>query len=248
MAAVTSAVVGIAAAVATTTASFVQASKQKKAMRQAEADAAKAMAEARKKIQVNYMRELAIKKEPYELARLAATSTAAQLVEAGRESERGAQSTGGRALMAQNVAQGEIRSAMGQELMGLERATVEEQSRLRDIGAQLDLGELMGAQQAAADAQEARAAAIQQGFQGITSLAGATGNALALYPKGPPGFVPPDPLLGYKPIVTPSFSELGPESGGTEVKGLIGDQSLSGQYGDFGSSFGSAGLGGGIVK
>ena len=212
-------------------------------MRQAEADAAKSMAEARKKLEVNYMEQLSIYKEPYELAREAAVVQGAQAIEAGKESERGAGAVAGRLQMAQNVTQGEVRSQIAAELKARQQAILDEEARLRDIKTQLDLGEVMGAQQAMADAQEARTAAIQQGFQGIASLAGQTGSALALYPKGPPGFVPPDPLLGYKPISTPS--DITPISGGTaEIQGLADNSFLSGQYGDFGSSFGSAGLGG----
>jgi membrane peptidoglycan carboxypeptidase len=59
---------------------------------------------------------------------------------------------------------------MGQELMGLQQLSAQEESRLRDIGVQLDLEEVAGAQLAAANAQELSAQATQQGMQGLTSL------------------------------------------------------------------------------
>jgi hypothetical protein len=160
---------GLAISAASTTNSFIQAGKQKKAQRQAEADAAAAMAEARKKLEINYAEERAIKKEPYELAREAVVSTAAQTMDAATESDKGAETAAGRVMMAQNVGQAEIRNAMGQELNAIEDDIINEDSRLRDIGVQLDLGEVEGAQLAARDAQEASAAATAQGFEGLAS-------------------------------------------------------------------------------
>jgi hypothetical protein len=70
---------------------------------------------------------------------------------------------------------------MGQELMNLEKLSATEESRLRDVNVQLDLGEAAGAQQAAADAQEARSAAMAQGFQGVSSMAGYAAEMVPLY-------------------------------------------------------------------
>lgn len=160
----------VAATAATTTMSFVQAGKQKKAMQQAEKDADEAMQEARKKLQVNVFDQLSINKEPFELQREAMLSQGAQAIQAGVESERGAAATAGRVQMAQNEAQAGIRTAMGQELQELERISAQEEGRLRDIGVQLDLEEVAGAQLAAANAQELQAQALQQGMEGVTSI------------------------------------------------------------------------------
>jgi hypothetical protein len=151
--------------------SFIQSSKQEKLKRQAEADAAKAIAEARKKLGVNYTDELAIQKEPYELQRETMLSAGNQAIQAGVESERGAATTAGQVMMAQNEAQAGIRTEMGKELTDIKNKQVAEESRLRDLGVQLDLGEAEGAQLAARDAEEASAAAMSQGFEGVTSLA-----------------------------------------------------------------------------
>ena len=174
---------GLVVAAASTTQSFIQAGQQKKKQRQAEAKAAEAMAEARKKLEVNFAESLSIQKEPYELAREALLSQGALAIQAGVESDRGAEATAGRVQMAQNVEQAGIRGAMGQELMGIEQQIVNEDSRLRDIGVQLDLGEVEGAQLAARDAEEARAAAIAQGMEGIESFAQQGLSAVPLFPK-----------------------------------------------------------------
>lgn len=160
---------GLAISAASTTNSFIQAGKQKKSQREAEAKAAEAMAEAKKKLEVNYAKNLSIQKEPYELAREAITSMGAQNIQAGVESDRGAETTAGKVQMAQNLAQADVRGAMGQELTDINKQIINEDSRLRDLGVQLDLGEAEGAQLAARDAEEARAAAITEGMQGLSS-------------------------------------------------------------------------------
>lgn len=174
---------GLAATAATTTGSFIQAGKQRRLQQQAEADAAKAMADARKKLEVNYYKSLAIQKEPYELEREALISAGAQAIEAGRESERGAAAVAGRVQMAQQEGQAGIRTAMGKELSDLEKLTATEEGRLRDIGVQLDLEEVAGAQQAAAQAQEAAQKASAEGVQGVTSFIGQAAAAAPLYAK-----------------------------------------------------------------
>lgn len=160
---------GLAVSAAGTGMSFIQAGQQKRAQKKAEAAAAEAMAAARKKLEVNYAEERAIKKEPYELAREAMLSQGALALQAGVESERGAEATAGRIQMAANQGQADIRTAMGQELTDIEKDIINEESRLRDLGVQLDLGEAEGAQLAARDAAEAAAQSTMEGFQGLTS-------------------------------------------------------------------------------
>jgi len=177
------AVAGLAATAGSTTMSFLQAGKQKSAMRQAERDADQAMQEARKKLEVNFYDNLSIQKEPYELEREALLSQGAQAIQAGVESERGAAATAGRIQMAQQEGQAGVRSAFGQELTALERMSAQEESRLRDVGVQLDLGEVEGAQLAAANAQELGAQATQQAMQGVTSLGQQAVSLIPLFEK-----------------------------------------------------------------
>ena len=170
MAVTTAIVIGATAAVAGTSMSFIQAGEQKKAQRQAEKDADEALANAKKKLETNFYAAQGIKKEPYELEREALLSQGAMAIQAGVESERGAAATAGRVQLAQQQGQAAVRSAMGQELTNLENKQLAEQSRLNDIGVQLDLGEVEGAQLAAANSAELSAQAMQQGFQGLTSV------------------------------------------------------------------------------
>jgi hypothetical protein len=181
MGAITGAIIGLGTTAVTTGMSFAQAAKQNQLMKEAQAKADQAMNEARKKLEVNYYDQLAIKKEPYELQREAMLSSGAQALEGAREADRGAAATAGRLQAMQNQAQADIRTQMGQELMALEKLSATEESRLRDVDVQLDMGEAMGAQMAAKDAQEARTAALGQAFQGISGMAGYAAEMVPLY-------------------------------------------------------------------
>ncbi len=165
--------------------SFAQAGQQRKAQEKAEREAARAMASARKKLEVNYLDALGIQKEPYELEREALLVAGAQGVEAARESERGAAAGVGRIQLAQQKGQQGIRSAMGQEMTALDRAAAAEESRLRDVGVQLDLGEVAGAQMAASDASQAAAAANTQVFQPLAAFGAEALEAAPLFSKTP---------------------------------------------------------------
>jgi hypothetical protein len=206
MAVTTAAVIGIAATAASTTMSFVQAGKQKEAMRNAERDADEAMQAARKKLEQNFYNKLSIQKEPYELQREALLSQGAQAIQAGVESERGAAATAGRIQMAQQEGQAGIRSAMGQELSNLEKLSAQEDSRLRDVGTQLDLEEVAGAQLKAANAQELAAQAEQQGWQGVVSTAGQVASALPLFAQNPSA---QKSALGDMKMTTEEFQKFG---------------------------------------
>lgn len=170
-AATTIAAVGVGVSAAGAGASFVQAAKQQGLQRKAEAAAEKAMAEARKKLDVNFYDQLSINKEPYELQREALLSQGAQAITAAQEGERNVAATAGRVAMAQNEAQGQIRTAMGREMQDLERLSATEESRLRDINVQIDMERAKGAQLAARDAQRQSAQATQQGIAGIQNAA-----------------------------------------------------------------------------
>lgn len=178
------AIIGIASTVATTAMSFAQANKQKQLQKQAEQEADKAMFAARKRLEVNYMDALSVQKEPYELAREAMLAQGTQATNAAQEGEtRGVATTAGKVQMGQNEAQGDIRTAMGKELTEIERLKVAEDARLRDLNVQLDLGEIEGAQMAAANAEQMKNQALEQGFAGVTSAATQGANLIPLYGK-----------------------------------------------------------------
>lgn len=181
MAAGTAAIIGAVSSGVGAIMSFAQAAEQQKNIQKAQEAAAKFMSEARKKIEVNYMDQLSIQKEPYELQREALLVSGAQAIQAAAEGDRGAAAAAGRVQMAQTEAQGQIRTEMGKELTEIDRLKAQEESRLRDIGVQLDLGEVEGAQRAMADAEEAKSRAMMQGFQGIQGVATNAAQLVPLY-------------------------------------------------------------------
>jgi hypothetical protein len=191
------AIIGIASSLGGAAMSFTQANKQKKLQGQAEAEAAKALAEARKRLDVNYMDALSVQKEPYELQREAMISQGAQALEAGKEGEdRGAAVVAGKIYGLQKEAQGGIRTAMGKELTDIERLKVAEESRLRDLQTQLDLDVAAGAALAERNAAEMAAQSTAQGFEGLTSAATQVANLVPLFPKS-------DTVNNGNPITSP---------------------------------------------
>lgn len=168
-------ITGIAGAVisaGTTAASFIQAGQQKRKQQDFEADAARALAEARKKLQVNYAEAMSVNKEPYNQERLAMLSAGAQIAQAAAESERGAAAVAGKLLASQQAGQADIANRQGIDMQNIQNAILEEESRLRDVNVGLDVQEIAGQQQAAADAKLAADMATQQGIQGIANTVG----------------------------------------------------------------------------
>jgi hypothetical protein len=167
----TTAIIGIASVAVSAggaSANFIQANKQMKLKRQAEQDAKKAYEEAKKQINVNPWDALGIPKEAYELERQAFLSQGAQAIAAGQEGDRGAAATAGRIQMAQNVQQGDVRTAMSKEMQDLAKLSATEQANIKDQIAGLSLQEAQGYQTQAKEAKEARAKLIQEGTKGVT--------------------------------------------------------------------------------
>ena len=144
-------------------------------MKKAQAAAAKATAQAKKELSVNYMKGLSIAKEPYELEREALAQAGASALQAGVEGDqRGAGAVAGRVLMAQQQQQAQQRAAMSKEMSQLERLAAQEESRLGTARATVDLGEAAGAQKAAQDAammaQYNKQQGMQQAVKGVTGI------------------------------------------------------------------------------
>ena len=175
-------IVGVALSAVGTGLSFAQAGKAKRAARDAESKAAEQMRLARKRLDINYLDELAIQKEPYELAREAALQQGATALEAAREGDqRGVAATAGRLEVAQDAAQGQIRAQMGREMSNLDRLAAEEDARLRDLNVQLDLGEVQGFQSQAANQEALANQAMMQGFQGAVNTVSQAASLVPLY-------------------------------------------------------------------
>ena len=139
------------------------------------------MAEARRQLQVNYAKQMSIKKEPYAQERMAMLSQGQQVVDAASESDRGAASAAAQVLMGQQVGQADITNRQGTDLQNIENAILEEESRLRDINVDLDMQEVEGQMAAAADMRTQAAQQTQEGIQGIANTAQAGLSMIQLY-------------------------------------------------------------------
>lgn len=166
-------IAAISSAALSTGMSFAQASKQRKLQQEAEREAQKAFDEAKAQLEVNYLEGLGVAKEPYELEREALIQAGAQALQAGVEGEtRGAAATAGRVLMAQQEQAAQQRAAMSKEMQQLELLAAQEEARLQQQRTQLDIGEAVGQQQRAQEAQRLRQQAMGQAVGGLFDIAG----------------------------------------------------------------------------
>jgi len=152
----------LAVSAGTTVASGAQAAKQRKIMEGSEAEANKYMKDARKRLNVNVYEELSVNTDIYDKER----DTLASVGESYVELTAGQDRAGGNVQNVFNAVQAgneKISMKEAKEVDKLNLEIADEEARLLDIGTQLDLGEVVGAQKKAADA-EAKATAFQGDF------------------------------------------------------------------------------------
>lgn len=148
---------------ATSGAGFIQAGQEKKIMKKALAEADESMEAAKKKLEINYARQLAVAKEPYEMQRDTLLRAKAQEQQAVAEAgPRLGGAAGGRSVIDFQRLNEAQRANMSREIMDINKAVVAEDSRLRDAKVAIDLEEVVGAQQEAADAAAARGEILTQ--------------------------------------------------------------------------------------
>jgi hypothetical protein len=178
------AAVGAAVAIGTAAASGAEAGKSKKAAKQAERVAQKKMEEARLEIQRMPLQELSLDLQGYRENQEASQVSAAMAIDAGQQGEaRGLSAMVGRAHMADISQQRNARLDRASDMEKLELLKANERRAASDKLLGLSLAEVEGAQQAAADSEEAAAAytsqAIQSGMQAVQGVANVAGAAVA---------------------------------------------------------------------
>lgn len=152
--------------------SFSDANKARKRGEAAQRDLLKSMEEAKRRIDVNAYEQLSIPKEPFELMREASLVQGATGMQAGVEGDqRGSAATAGRIQMAQQAQQAGIRSAMGEQMMAIDKLVAQDDARIQQQLAGIAMEEAAGAQAAIRDAEEDRAAYIEQGVGTLGSIA-----------------------------------------------------------------------------
>lgn len=164
------AIAGLVISAGTTAMSFIGAGKQKRKEEAAARSAALAMAEVEKELTKNEMKALAIQQEPYEQMQDTLGAQIKTEMAAIREGDqRGVLGGSQRVQEGAVQASGAIRTAQGQEMSELDKLVADEETRKSDIRMQIKLGEAAGAQQAAAQAADARNQLNQQALMGLGS-------------------------------------------------------------------------------
>ncbi len=164
------AIAGLVIAAGTTTMSFIGAGKQKRKEEAAARSAGLAMAEVEKELTKNEMKALAIQQEPYEQMQDTLGVQIKTEMQAIREGDQRGILGGSQRVQEGTVqASGAIRTAQGKEMSELDKLVADEETRKGDIRMQIKLGEAAGAQQAAAQAADARTQLNQQALAGLGS-------------------------------------------------------------------------------
>lgn len=148
--------------------SFIQAGIRQKEIDKANRAAQKAVAEAKKQIQVKPYEALTVSDTPYERQREQFASQAAQATQAAAEMGAAGMGRVGAIAMAGDEAQAKVRDQQIKQLETIEQLKAQDEARASQQLATLSLQEAEGAQQAAADAQAAKAASITSGFNALT--------------------------------------------------------------------------------
>ena len=164
----------------TTGISANQRNKAERKEKKAEQAAADAMLKARKSLEVNFMEASSVSKEPYQMAINAALQQGSNAIDALTQSQRGAAQVGG-VQTAMNETLNQERVDYDVLLGERQDKILAEDSRLRDIGVQLDMGEIEGAQMAAARAGEDRLYAEQDMIEGYSSMASTAASSIPLF-------------------------------------------------------------------
>ena len=167
MAIATSTAIAIGTSVAAAGASAGQAVSAGQAARKASRTAEESFNKAMNELSANRIAGLSLPREAMERQIEANLAAGAEATQAGRESERGAAATAGQVYRAQTEAQRNIAGDLGQQLMGLEAATAEEETRLAGARANLNLAEAQGAQAAASQFGAQQDAAITGAFSAL---------------------------------------------------------------------------------
>ncbi len=185
MAVTTAAVVGIGTAVASTAKSFSEASKQKRLMEDANKEASKLMADARKRAEKDSFEGLTVPTEAYEAAFETTLATNQQQVEALQEGDARALAAGvGRVGANAEAAAEKTRQEMGQDLFNVQKFKAQSKENIKQQLMAFDVAGSKDAKLRAAQAEEAVAKATKEGIAGIGKSMTAIGSAAPLFGGG----------------------------------------------------------------
>ena len=184
MAVVTSAVVGIAAGVASAAQGFSAAAKAKKAAAAADAEAKKAMQEAKAKAEVDMYAGLNVPLDAYEAEFENNLAVAQQNTEALQEGDSRSLAAGVGRIGAQGTAAAEgTRIAMGEEISDLNMMKADSKDAINQQLIGMDVAYAKEQNQRMRDSEAARAQGISQGISGVSGALTSAASLAPLYGK-----------------------------------------------------------------
>ena len=185
MAAVTSAVVGIASGVAGAGMSFAQASKAKNAANVAKQDSKRLMAEAKIMAEKNFYENLNVPVGAYERQReenMASGSAAVQALQEG--DARGLAGGVGQVNQAQSAASEGLRNDLGQALYDNDKMKAEAKDNINQNLVAANIGEAKDASAEANYQQQLGASSMKSGVSSALGAVGSAASLVPLYGKG----------------------------------------------------------------
>lgn len=182
MAVATAAIVGVAASATQATMGFMNAAKQKRAAREANRQAKKAMAEAKRRAETDHYAGLDVPLDAYEAEMEANLAADKQAIEALQEGDTRALAAGVGRVGAQQAAETEkTRQAMGDEMFNIGKMKADSKEAIKQQLTGMDVAEAQMQDQRAREAEQARAQSIQSGVAGIAGMASAAAPLVPLF-------------------------------------------------------------------
>tara|TARA_R110000764_G_scaffold73131_1_gene149396 strand:- start:21 stop:785 length:765 start_codon:yes stop_codon:yes gene_type:complete len=184
MAVTTAAVIGIGTGIATSVKGFSDASAAKTAQQDADNEAKKMMAEARRRAEIDEYGKLSLPLDAYAAEFEANLAADRQAIEALQEGDSRALAAGvGRVGMQQAGEALETRLNLGDEMFGLEKMKADAKTQQQQQLIAMDVGEAKMQDQRSREAAEQRRLGIESGFSGIGQVAQGVGALAPLYGK-----------------------------------------------------------------
>ena len=184
MAATTAAVIGIGSGIATSVKGFIDANDARTAQQNADNEAKRMMAEARKRAEIDEYGKLSLPLEAYEAQFEANLAADRQAIEALQEGDARSLAAGvGRVGMQQAADTLETRLSMSDEMFNLEKMKADAKTQQQQQLIAMDVGEARMQDQKAREAAEQRRKGIEAGFSGIGQVAQGVDALTPLYGK-----------------------------------------------------------------
>ena len=228
MAAITSAVVGVAGGLASSIGGFVGAAKKNKAAQEAEREAKKSIADARRRADQKVYEGLSIPMEAYEQEYEAQLQSDMQALTALQDADsRALIGAVGKVGAQQTQEAAATRTAMADEMFNLDKMKADEDAAIKQQNIALDVAQAEMADQRAYEAEQARQQMIGQGFKGITTAATALADNIEPFAKLGGGKA----AGGAAMAPTPQTAKIGGTSGvqfGTPVQAIAAPEKFTG--------------------